>query len=79
VSWVGSVVKAAVGQGTAEALVEEQKQECDLNAFWSEPVGIVGAIALQQTVPPEFAQIVGDPLCPSSQFRPRLKFNNIRM
>ena len=46
VSWVGSVVKAAVGQGTAEALVEEQKQECDLNAFWSEPVGIAGAIAL---------------------------------
>ncbi len=51
VSWVGSVVKAAVGQGTAKALMEEQKQERPLNTFGGEPVGIAGAIALQQTVP----------------------------
>jgi hypothetical protein len=51
VSWVGRVVKAAVGQGTAEALVEEQEQEGHLNAFGGEPVGISGAIALQQIVP----------------------------
>ena len=58
VSWVGGVVKAAVGQGTAETLVEEQKQERHLNPFGGEPVGIAGAIALQQTVALQFAQII---------------------
>ena len=58
VIWIGSVVKAAVGQGAAEALVEEQKQERHLNAFGGEPVGIAGAIALQQTVALQFAQVV---------------------
>jgi hypothetical protein len=33
VSWVRSVVKAAVGEWPAEALVEEQEQEGNLNAF----------------------------------------------
>jgi len=55
VNWVGRVVKAAVGQRAAKALVEEQKQECHLNPFEGELVGISGAIALQQTVPLEFA------------------------
>ena len=43
-SWVGSV-KTAVGQGAAEAFVEEQKQERDLKTFGGESVGVVGAIA----------------------------------
>src|ERR1700691_42776 len=60
VSWIGSVVKAAVGQGTAETLVEEQKQERYLNPFGGEPVGIAGAIALEQTVALKFAQIVAE-------------------
>ncbi len=53
VSWVGSVVKAAVGEGTAESLVEEQEQEGYLNAFEGEPVSVAGTIALQQAVPLE--------------------------
>ncbi len=52
-SWVGSVVKAAVGEGTAESLVEEQEQEGYLNAFEGEPVSVAGTIALQQAVPLE--------------------------
>jgi hypothetical protein len=60
VSWVGSVVKAAVGQGTAETLVEEQKQEGNLNTFGGEPVGIAGAMAFEQGVPLQFAEIVAE-------------------
>ena len=33
VSRVRSMVEAAIGEGTAEALVEEQEQEGNLNAF----------------------------------------------
>ena len=40
--------------------MEEQKQECDLNAFWGEAVGIAGAVALQQVVALEFSQIVAE-------------------
>ena len=58
VSWIWDVVKAAVGQGTAEAFVEEQKQERYLNAFGGESVSIAGTIALQQAVPLQFAQVV---------------------
>jgi hypothetical protein len=45
------VVRTAVGQRPAEALVEEQDEECDLDAFFCELVGIAAAIALQQAVP----------------------------
>ena len=41
---------AAVGQGTTEAFVKEQEQECDLNALGSELVGVMGAIVLQEPV-----------------------------
>jgi len=54
------VVEAAVGQGTAEALVEEQKQERHLKAFGGQPVGIAGAIALEQVVPLRFAQVIAE-------------------
>jgi hypothetical protein len=37
---VGLVVEAAVGEGTAEALMKEQEQESDLDAFCREAVGI---------------------------------------
>ena len=53
VSWVRSMVEAAIGEGTAEALVEEQEQEGNLNAFGGESVGVAGAIALQQSMPLE--------------------------
>jgi hypothetical protein len=42
---VGAVVKAAVGEGSAEAFVEEQKQQGDVDAFWRETVGVARAVA----------------------------------
>jgi hypothetical protein len=36
----GAVMKAAVGQGPAEALVKEEKEQGDVNAFGGEAVGI---------------------------------------
>jgi hypothetical protein len=52
---IGFVVKAAVGERTAEALVEEKEQERDVDAFGGQAVGIASAIALEQAVPFEFA------------------------
>jgi hypothetical protein len=46
VSGVGSVVKAAVGEGSAEPFVKEQKEQRDLDAFWREPVGVARAVTL---------------------------------
>ena len=40
---VGAVVEAAIGERAAQAFVEEQEEERDLNAF-------AGAVALQQPV-----------------------------
>jgi hypothetical protein len=57
-TWIRSVVEAAVGEGTAKAFVKEQKQERHLDSFGGEVVGIAGAVALEQTVALEFAQIV---------------------
>ena len=54
------MVKAAVGQRTAEALVEEQEQECHLDAFGGQPVGVAAAIAFQQAMALEFAEIVAE-------------------
>jgi len=39
---------------------EEEKKQCHLNTFDGQPVGISGAIALQQAVALEFAQIVAE-------------------
>jgi len=44
-SGVGPVVKAAVGQRTAEALVEEEEQECDLNTLGREPVSVTATVS----------------------------------
>ena len=52
------VVEAAVSHGTAETLVEEQKQESDLNAFGRQAVGIAPAITLEKSVAFELAEIV---------------------
>ena len=43
---IGAVVKAAVGEGAAEAFVKEQKEERHLHAFWCEPVSVARAVAL---------------------------------
>ena len=60
VGGIGLVMEAAVGQRAAEALVEEQEQECDLDAFCRELVGVAAALALQQTVALQFAQVIAE-------------------
>ena len=40
VGWVWPVMEAAVGQRSAEALVEEQEEQGDLDAFLRQAVGI---------------------------------------
>ena len=47
---VGAVVKAAVGKRAAKPLVEEQKEQGNLNPFWGETVGVAGSVTLQQPV-----------------------------
>ena len=52
------VVEATVGERSAQALVEEQEEQCDLNPLGGEQVGVARAVALEESVPLEFAQIV---------------------
>ena len=59
-SGVGAVMEAAVGEGAAEPLVEEQEQQRHLDPFCCEPVGVAGAIALQQPMTFELAQVVAE-------------------
>jgi len=63
---IGLVMEATIGQGAAELLVEEQKEECDLHAFGGEPVGVAGSIALEQAVAFEFAEIIAELIQPVS-------------
>jgi hypothetical protein len=44
---VGHVVEASFGQRTTEALVEEEEEQGDLDAFRGELVSVAGAVALQ--------------------------------
>jgi hypothetical protein len=53
----------AMGEGSTEALVEEQKQQGDLEAFGGLSVGIAGAMALEQAVSLELAQVPEMPGC----------------
>jgi hypothetical protein len=69
---IGLVMEAAVGEGAAEALVEEQEEERDVNAFGGQPVGIASAVALQQSVTFEFAEVVAE-LVQSIVFRRKLE------
>src|SRR5712672_4616399 len=55
---VGAVVEAAVGERAAEAFVEEQKKQGDLNPLGGETVGVAGAVTLQQPVALQLAQVV---------------------
>ena len=57
---VGAVVEAAIGERAAQAFVEEQEEERDLNAFGGETIGVAGAVALQQPVAFELAQVVAE-------------------
>ena len=55
---IGAVVEAAVGERAAEAFVEEQKKQGDLNPLGGETVGVAGAVTLQQPVALQLAQVV---------------------
>lgn len=55
---VGPVVKAAVGEWPAQTLVKEQKEQGELNAFCGQAVGVARAVALDQRVSFELAQVV---------------------
>src|SRR5215470_8839023 len=57
---IGSMVEAAVGEGAAQPLMEEQKQQRHLNALQGEAVGVTVAVALEQAVALELAQIVAE-------------------
>ena len=52
------VVKAAVSKWTAQALVEEQKQKSDLEAFAGQPIGVSCSVTFEQAVAFKFAQVV---------------------
>jgi hypothetical protein len=52
---VGLVVQAAVGEGTAQALMKEEEQESNLDAFFREAVGIAWSVPLQEAVSLELA------------------------
>ena len=57
---IGTVVEAAVGERSAQALMEEQEQQCDLDTFRGEAVSVAGTVTLDQAVALEFAQIVAE-------------------
>ena len=54
------MVEAAVGERAAEALVEEQEQQRDLEAFGSEAVGVAAAVAFEQAMTFQFAKVVAE-------------------
>jgi len=52
------MVEAAIGEGTAEALVEEQEQEGNQNAFGGESVRVAGAHRVAAKHAPWVAEVV---------------------
>ena len=57
---LGLMMKAAVGEGSAQPFVKEQEQESNLHAFRGEAVGIAGPISLQERMAFQLAQIVAE-------------------
>ena len=51
-------MEEAIGQGSADALMEEHEDEGDANAFVGEAVGIAMGVALEQGMGFEFAEVV---------------------
>ena len=54
----GFAVEEAIGEWAADALMEEDKHEGDANAFFGEAVGIAMAVAFEQGMGFEFAQVI---------------------
>jgi hypothetical protein len=55
---IGLVVKAAVGQGATQSFVKKKEEQGHLDALCGELIGITAAIAFQQVMAFQFAQIV---------------------
>ena len=55
---VGAVMEAAVGERSAQPLVEQQEEQGDLDALGGEAVGVARAVAFEQAVALELAQVV---------------------
>ena len=47
---VGPVMKQAVGKGPTQALVEEHEKERNFHALVGKAVGVMSAVAFEQTV-----------------------------
>src|SRR5437763_16867967 len=56
----GAMVKAAVGEWSAEPFVEEEKEQGNLDPFRGEMVGVAGSVTPQQRVGYELAQVVAE-------------------
>jgi hypothetical protein len=52
------MMETAVGQGTTEALMEEEKQQSHLDALAGEPIGVTRPSPFQQGVAFQLAKIV---------------------
>jgi hypothetical protein len=57
---VRTVVEAAIGQRTAQPLMEEKEEQGDFDALQGKAVGVASAVALEQCVGLEFSQIVSE-------------------
>jgi len=55
---IGAMVEAAVGERSAQPFMEQQEEQRDLDAFCGEAVGVARAVALDQSVALELAQVV---------------------
>jgi hypothetical protein len=55
---LGLMMEAAVGEGSAQPFMKEEKEQGDLNSFRGEAVGVAGSVTLQQGMAFELAQIV---------------------
>src|SRR6476661_4514119 len=55
---IGAMVEAAVGERSAQPFMEQQEEQRDLDAFSGEAVGVARAVALDQSVALELAQVV---------------------
>ena len=53
-----AMMKEAVGQGSAQPLMEEHEEQCDFHAFGGEAIGVVCTVALEQSVGSHLAQVV---------------------
>src|SRR5712672_554440 len=45
---LGLMMKAAVGEGSAQPFMKEEKEQGDLNPFRREVIGVAGTVTLQQ-------------------------------